>query len=216
MIKTVTSKKEMNFDAVSHLVPATYHSFLWNLSDSLLQNLNRTYTALVLEGYQITEIVPMYLEEFISMGANDLLVNNLSGAHTGTVDILHISAVYGYSQPDSNGVSLETNYLGYVPTDIEYSPGFRRSYLNEQDRVGFSVIKFSDSPHHSIVKIADERLPQYKDEFIFRVKGKDLKKIKVDNPSLDYFKEVLDSKEFKTLKQNFKKVQSNGEILGED
>ena len=215
MVKTSeVSKKEYYFNAVKDIVPAKYHSMVSNLHENLPAKRVKTYRSLVLNGYKVEEIVPFCMDELISMGANDLWISNLSCAHTDTVSVMNIYSVTGYQRHNHSGISLDTAYVGDVYARSN-SDDFNKFFPSYKKHKGWSIVKHSDSEYQHVQRFNDIRLPQYTEDFIFRVKGKDLKKIEVDIPSLQYFQEVLNEKEFATFKSNFKKVQSNGTVYGE-
>ncbi|WCK57424.1 hypothetical protein PP175_25490 (plasmid) [Aneurinibacillus sp. Ricciae_BoGa-3] len=188
-----------------HLVPEKYQSLF---EDNVwIENIKEAYLTLSMS-YEITEIVPLYLEEFIRSNANDLFVGNVSKAHTDCIDVMTVESLYKYKRVDigKSGFSLGTRYQHSI-----YG-----KYLSNvsQNTKGFSIVKLDEEDFVFQPLQRVEHSDNYNESFIFRTKAKDMKKIQCDNPSLAFLESLLTHKESQTARKNFKIINSEGELIG--
>jgi len=188
------------------LIPEKYRieELVWS------DNIHDAFYALHMK-YHVTEIVPLCLEEFIKMNSRDLIVSNLSKAYTDSICVLTIDSFRAFErldQKDSSGFTVETvfQYNIYNQHLSDANKGYE----------GFEMIK---SNQHNI--LLSEHLKRfipdkYREEFIFKVKAKDCKKIQIDNPSLKLLRNYLSEDEFIIVKKNFKRINNDGKFIGEE
>jgi len=193
-----------------NLIPEKYRTDMNNLV--WLHNLQEAYNALSLK-YQITEIVPLCLEEFIQMSARDLVVCNITKAHTGSIDVLTYDNLELFTNVKYNnsGLSIDTTFQ----YEILHSYCMEDRYKGNK---GFHTIKYiNDKGYENYLTEHSQRykFDKYMEYFIFKIKAKDAKKIKIDNPSLEYLKTILTEQEFQIAKHNFKRINKDGRLLEE-
>ena len=189
-----------------NLIPEKYRTDMNNLV--WLHNLQEAYNALSLK-YKITSIVPLCLDEFIQMSARDLVISNIGKSHTGYISTVTYNKLEKFISNDISGLTIDTIYQ----YDIYNSNCVGESAKGTN---GFHTIKFftnDDYQYHITEHSKRYKFDKYMEYFIFKVESKDSKKIKIDNPSLEYLKTILTKEEFQIAKQNFKRINKDGRII---
>lgn len=202
------------------LIPEQYHQMITNhnWNDRLLQ----VYDLLSPIGRLcIEKIVPACLEEIINLKASDLLVDNLSGAHTGYTDAICAKNLCFFKRVDtgSTGYSLDTEYL-YEIGEHHYFSGYKG---NKGFHLVYSDNKDWEYKDDMLTRFADidnsysdrDGIHCYHDLFIFKIRTINTEKVKIDKPSLELLKTLLTEEEFKVAEENFEKEDSDGKIVGE-
>ena len=188
---------------MSDLIPKQYKTeeLVW------AKYLNDTHNALLMR-YQVTEIVPLCLEEFIKMNSRDLLVTNLSKSHTGSINVLTIESLRAFKRLDdgNSGFTVGTVFMHNIYSQLlsNTNKGYE----------GFEVIK-SNTRDYKADHLQRFTPSNYREEFIFKIKAKDSKKIQIDNASLQMIKGLLSDTEFTEAKKNFKRINCDTRLVGE-
>lgn len=213
------TKEMKSFMELENFVPKKYHAFMQR--HAWIESLNSIRKTLINTGkYEIIEIIPLCVEEFVTMTARDLLVSNLSYSHNDMSTIQTINEVYHLTRKDNgySAISLETAYVGGT-TNCFYDG--RSSFIPSlKEFIGFSTIE-GQNDYNPMIKTFQEinfgafSNASYHEEFIFRVKSKDNKKIRIDNPSRSYFEKRMSRLDYIRFEKNFKRYNSGGRIIGE-
>jgi len=193
-----------------NLIPENYRNDIEK--NVYLHNIKQAYNALS-HKYHIVEIVPCCQEELIKMNSRDLLIENISKSHTNEIDVSVIEGFTSFKRLDdkTSGYSLDTIYKYsiygncYLSSTFEGSKGFRvikSSYNKHEEEYGEHIKKYT----------ADK----YNEYFIFKIKAKDIKKIIIDIPTLEFLKSFLSEQDFNIAKRNFKKINKYEALIGEE
>lgn len=194
-----------NLENLLKLVPEKYKELVSD--NAWIEILSNIYNALS-KDYQISEIVPMCMEEFIKLSATDLVLDSIS-----YYDNLCVSTIedFVYCEREDNGskfYTLHTLCEGHI-YDSAYC---KNSFDNFK---GFNVVNDleNDEPFDYLKPLKHQKLLHYTENWVFKIKSKELKKIVIDKPTLAFLELTLDEKDFLIAKNNFKKEDSNGVII---
>ena len=171
------------------LLNAKYQDIFNSISDLKYENLEKACEILLVKGIGIIEIVPFVVDEFVKMSPHDILVDNLTKAHTGTVDTRQIHSVSYRELIDDRKefIAIETEYMYEI-----YDSFGGESHKGQK---GAAMIWRKDQPKNFLYELQKF---EDKDSFIIKVKGPDMKKITIDQEVATTLKTLLTEQQYKT------------------